>query len=84
MKVYNEIEAGVISKNITGQSNVTIHRNMTGPTDLIDFKYVSAQRYRIHSNIVEEAVNHIIQYNNVSFYRDGDKAYVRYCVWNDV
>mgnify|MGYP003353100269 CR=1 FL=1 len=60
-------------------SEIKIHVDMTGPTDLIDNIPVTARRYEISSP--DKIIEHIKQYKNVSFYevRDGK---IRYAVWN--
>jgi hypothetical protein len=60
------------------ESETKVHKDMTGPTDLIDNTPVTARRYDISSST--KILGHIKQYKNVSFYEISNGK-IRYAVW---
>lgn len=67
-------------KQLLAENGVIVHRDMEGPTDKIDGVLLSARSYDAAN--IQLIIEHIKNYNNVSFYNlVQKKGMIRYAVW---
>lgn len=83
--MFAKLFADLIAFNLTNDRQILIHEDMTGPTDFIAGKAITAKTYSFSNEDDLRTVFLIItEYDNVSFYKTlFRKGTIRFCVWNN-